>query len=1035
VSLPKALIDDIREGNVVLFLGAGASIGAEHPKNKPIPTGKQLAKLLVDKYLGSEYSYISLAKAAELSIAQTDLFIVQDYIASILYDYGPAGFHSLIPTFVWKAIVTTNYDLVIDRAYEKAKTRLQHLVPFIKNTDPVELKLKNPDTIFYIKLHGCITVTRDKEIPLILTTEQYLSHRKHRNFLFERFNHLATQCPVIYIGSNMDDADIRAILQELRDTGIVVPRSYIVLPGLKQAEKTFWESYPSLSCIDMTFEGFLKIIDSAILKPFRSVTKLKESYEHPICKRFARADITVPDSVKLLISRDVEYINKDYKPTDLTPEQFYKGYYKDFSPIIYNYDIRRTVTDNIISEIFLTEEVERENKEELYIIRGHAGSGKTILLRRIAWDAATIFDKHCLQLNSSQFPEYEALLELYRLCEERIFILADPVHKYQDLIELWLKKSRRDNFPLTIVGAERNHEWNVSCTELYPYVTEIYDLKYLKEREIEELIKKLTEHKALGYLAGLSFEKQKEQFIQLAGRQLLVALYEATLGKPFEEIVLDEFKSISTAQAQSLYLTICILHRLGIPTRAGLISRVHKIPFEVFKEQFFKPLDFIVFAYEDKFIRDVVYRSRHPVVAEMVFEQVLIDEQDRFDEYMRILNAVDTGYSSDKEAFIKLMNARELMRLFKDPQFIRSLHKSAGNRIGEDPLLLQQEAIFEMNSPDGSIDKSGELLRKASVIQPSNKLIKHSLSEWALKKADKTTNALEKNIYRRESQKIARELTAGEDISAYPHHTLIKIGLEELAEILETGDKATIERKITEIERAIAKAKQAFPDDSYILYEESSFCELVNRHPEGMATLEKAFSANKGSPYIAVRLAKLYEKDNDPEKAIEVLSECIDQKPSDRYSNYNLAMFLLKYHPEKRADIKLHLRRSFTDGDINYAAQFWYARFLYLEDPHGEAKRFFKALNATRLDPVVKDKLRGGITENGKPVIFHGVVAKKELSYGFIKRDGYQDIIFMHRNDTDESIWDELQSGTRVNFEMAFSYRGPKALNVKKETI
>jgi hypothetical protein len=32
--IPKALINYIREGDVILFLGAGASIGAKHPSKK-----------------------------------------------------------------------------------------------------------------------------------------------------------------------------------------------------------------------------------------------------------------------------------------------------------------------------------------------------------------------------------------------------------------------------------------------------------------------------------------------------------------------------------------------------------------------------------------------------------------------------------------------------------------------------------------------------------------------------------------------------------------------------------------------------------------------------------------------------------------------------------------------------------------------------------------------------------------------------------------------------------------------------------------
>ena len=51
----------------------------------------------------------------------------------IFIGFKPAPFHELLPTFRWRAIATTNYDLIVERAYERVGDRLQALVPFIKN--------------------------------------------------------------------------------------------------------------------------------------------------------------------------------------------------------------------------------------------------------------------------------------------------------------------------------------------------------------------------------------------------------------------------------------------------------------------------------------------------------------------------------------------------------------------------------------------------------------------------------------------------------------------------------------------------------------------------------------------------------------------------------------------------------------------------------------------------------------------------------------------------------------------------------------
>jgi cold shock CspA family protein len=244
-----------------------------------------------------------------------------------------------------------------------------------------------------------------------------------------------------------------------------------------------------------------------------------------------------------------------------------------------------------------------------------------------------------------------------------------------------------------------------------------------------------------------------------------------------------------------------------------------------------------------------------------------------------------------------------------------------------------------------------------------------------------------------------------------------------------------MERKTDQVEKLIESAKQAFPDDSMILAEESKFFEYINNHPKALNALEQAFFNNKGNPYIAVRLARLYENENRSEDAIRVLTECVDTKPGDRYANFNLATLLMKYNPEKKADIKIFLRRAFTDGDKNYLAQFWFARTLYIEDPRGDAKKYFSALNDIRMDPNEKNEVRGIVMENRISVKFTGSILKKELSLGFISRDGYRDQIFAHQNDTEEHVWEELREGNRVTFELGFSYRGPKAISITKETL
>jgi tetratricopeptide (TPR) repeat protein len=1033
MTLPKPLVDSVREGRSFLFLGAGASIGAVHPKGISLLNGQQLSNKIAEKFLGPEFKDHPLSQVAELAISETDLFTVQEFIASIYREFEPADFHKMIPKFIWRGIATTNYDLIIERAYDAVKDSLQSLVVFKKDGERIEEKLRLPKNVMYIKLHGCITDINNSDTPLILTPEQYVTHKKGRTRLFEKFQTYAYEYPVIFTGYSLGDLDLRAILSELTTLEDARPRSYIVTPNMTSQEIKLWEG-KKITHIPMSFKDFLIELDGSIESGIRALSIMIDKSEPSIYRRLKIPQGSVlSEGLTTFLNRDVEYVYTEMKTEAADPRAFYKGYFVDWSPIAYNLDVKRTITDTILSEVFLPNEEERREICEFYVLKGHAGSGKSVSLKRIAWEAAITFDKIVLFSKQASFIEFEPISELYRLSKERIFLFIDPVTEYLDVIEDIIWNARKEKVPLTIIGGERFNEWNNQCTILDPYISGEYQLGYLSEKEIGGLLILLATHKSLGYLADKKPEEQLEALGKRSGRQLLVALHEATLGKPFSDIVIDEYNSISSKRAQALYLTTCIFHRLNVPIRAGLISRIHGIPFTEFEENLFKPLDCIVFARMNEKIRDYEYRSRHSHIAEIVFERVLSQPTDRYDEYIRIINAIDVDFSSDREAFKGIINARELLNLFRDPQMARQIFEAAIKRDQNNPMLLQQEAIFEMLSPNGSLAKATGLLQRAIKIAPYNRALTHSLSELARKKADSSTNEIEKIKHRQEAKDIAYGLIANGSIAPHPYSTLIKIGLDELGELITTNDHINIEKKIKEIEKIISSAQQIFVDESYIQELEAEFCELINRHEEALKSLEKAFSTNKRNGYIASRLAKIYEKNNRIDEAIKVLEECIEVNPNDKQIHFQEAMLLYKKTNSKMADIFHHLRYSFTIGDTNYIAQFWYARQLYLNGETKDANDIFKRLGDINIDSRTKNLPRSKVLENNAPKRFSGIVSVKQSTYAFIIRDELQDNIFTHQSYNGEKEWDSLSYHKRVIFDLAFNYRGPVATHVRNE--
>lgn len=1024
--IPKGLIDQIKEGNVVLFLGAGASIDAIHSKGEKAPTGRQLANLIAEKFLGDEYKEYDLQYVSELAISERDLVTVQKFVYDIFTHFEPGEPHLRIPLYKWNSIFTTNYDLVIERAYEQTVERQQELAVFIKNSERVNDKMSTPNSVMYNKLHGSITEIYDKDLPLILTPDQYIDHKKNRDRLFYRLEEASREYSILFIGVSFADADIRQALKFLDNPRDTKPRSYMVGPNITDIDQRLWEG-KKISSIKLTFKDFMEKIKSEISESERILSQVSVSSfkSHPIMSKFTVSVEQLPSLLTEFLTRDAIFIHKNLATKDTNPRDFYKGYFENWDPILKDFDIRREVTDLILSEVFLIDDEERLSLQDFYLIKGNAGSGKSVLIHRLAWDAAVDFDKLSLFYQSDVSIEYNRLAELYQFVKERIYLFVDNVNEKAEDIEYILKKAKKDNIFITIIGCERTNVWNMQGSLLNNYLIREYELKYLNDEEIDLLIDKLTLHKSLGYLANKDLSEQREALAEKSNRELLVALHEATAGKPFEDIVINEYNSIPDDEAKDLYLSICVFHRIGTYARAGIISRLHNINFSYFKDKLFMPLESIVYHHRNYVINDYVYTTRHQYIAELVFEHILVNQELRLNKYISVISKLDFGYDSDRQLFIALTKAKQLIDTFKDPEYIRQIYDVACENIGEEPALLQQEAIFEMTIEGGNLERARELLQIAAEEEPHNTNISHSKAEYLLKKAEKATQPLSIKALLTSAKNICKDIIRHKKnrntVRAY--HTLLKIYITELETLLLENNPLLINKKIQEFEKIISEALQTYPKDSFILEAEASFNDLFDRIPEALLALETAYQEDKRSPYLSTRLANYYIKNDNIKDAMIVLKDSVALNLHNKNLNFKYTKLLMQTEPENYTEIKHYLRKSFVKNDKRYEAQFWYARLLYLMSDK-EYQEYFNYLKDVPLDFRIKKQPHGIVTEQGKDKAFEGTISKLESSYGFIKEDLSGEFIYFAR----ESENDSLRKSMRVKYRKAFNYNGPIAI-------
>jgi tetratricopeptide (TPR) repeat protein len=851
-------------------------------------------------------------------------------LANVLW---PAASHP-----AWAGLLTTNYDLVIERAYALAKSPLQHLVPNVKDDDDATERLDHR-SLLYVKLHGCITRHHEIHPPLIASTEQLIAFREGRQGQFDTFLEWAKTKTLIFVGYSFLDTNLRLLFNEIIREGDSRPRHYIANLNLLPLQEAYWRDRRVVA-LNLSFEEFLKALDSEIPSDKRALGVLAVSTLHK--STFTRF-ITTPggsesDALQGYLTSLAHHLTPQIDPGPEDAKKLYKGFDLGWFPIVHDLDVRRAITDEILKEQIITNPVAERSK--IVVIKGHAGSGKSTTLRRACWEAAKNYDRLCFLITRQGIIDIQRFEEIFSLTNLPIFIFVDNVSEHKGRLLQLMQLIGRTRAAVRIICAESFVLWNAFCGELEPHVSQAYEMRYLSETEIEELIDKLGANDSLGYLTGLSRDKRKDELKFIHGRQLLVALLEATHGTPLIEILTEEYKSIPSAEARLLYLDICCLHRFGPPVRAGLVSRIHSISFDEFKERLFKPLQEVVRLRRDAKSGDYVYEARHSHIAHELYRAILATSSERFDNLVRIVNKLNPSFSYDLEVLSRLMRAENVREAVSDPAKGRQLYDVALSSAGRRVVILHQRGVYEMSVANNRVelDRAEDLLSEALAQEAYNRSIKHSLAELALRRSRLATDALERQSWRRTATERAAALTTG-DSNPYPHHTLIKAAIDEVRDSLRTAEDSQTEANVGQLGDAIAHAEdvlrsglQKFPNDPHLRTEEGELSEVLSQAQRAETAFKKAFAANPRSTLLARRLSRIQRAKGSYREALATLRTSIEANPSSRELHYDVAMTLLESSPDNDQqhsdEILYHFRRAFSPGDKNYHAQFWYAREL-----------------------------------------------------------------------------------------------------------
>lgn len=549
------------EGRLILFLGAGASVGSTNSLQQSPPLSKALAKLMAEKcgwvYDGERLSVVYAAARKQMA-AQLD-----DLLAQLYSHCKPSPEYVLLAQYPWTRVYTTN----IDDAFEHALAKYSKQKLNVKSRND---RISDKDQLFsgldYVYLNGTI---RRPDQGFIFSPEEYGKASAMSPKWYDEAASDYLQCTFVFIGTTVDEPVFHHHVERYKArAGTGSPLSYVVLPSATQIEIAGFES-SNLHYLPGTLKDFVDWLKATVPTPpapleiaqnrFPEIRSLLEKTSKE--SQQAYADLLA--HVTVVSRQGLATAFSEHDPG--TTRQFYKGFKPGWRDLLDGVPAPLAQYQSLLSTLRESE----ASKVSLLAVIGPAGSGKSTALK---WLALALADEgqrvYYLEAGTDRLADI--LLSLEHANKGRYFVFLERLDPLKADLAFVLGKLSR----AFVVGAESQNVWHNRLTEYFDRPsTRVAVLQEIVEPDADGILAKLQQYGPWTRLAGLTPTERKRELFVRSKRQLLIGLMETTTGIGFDEIVVRDFTSIAPAD-RLFFLIVCIatLHRsdlsLSVASRA-----------------------------------------------------------------------------------------------------------------------------------------------------------------------------------------------------------------------------------------------------------------------------------------------------------------------------------------------------------------------------------------------------------------------------------------------------------------------------------
>lgn len=774
------LVRAINRNQVNLVLGAGFSTLAKNRLGNHLPTGAQLAGHLW-AFLGYPQPYDPASSLSELYEAMLasgkSLITISDFLSSHLISIdAPREYEEIVKVF-WSRIYTLNIDNLLEMIYSKARSPRLDIRSFPRDELPDrDITL---DRIQAVHLHGRLPCSPND---VTFSLSQFARRATPHDHLYDHFVRDYATKTTVFVGTALNEPllwqyiEIRkAKSPDLREER---PKSFLISQSVSAPKRALLQAMNVVPVIGTTSDFLAWLAEKGA----------------ELASRDDVLRVTIPGLVELVSSakagqeRDVQAVKEFGKHFHMIPidvgtrgpdrSLFLLGASPKWEDLLHRRDAPREITALIQKDI--EESLQKEaGRVALFPLLGSAGSGKSTLLRRVAIQLAQA-GYACFLTNSEELARFDDIARaLTHIGKKCILFFDNSETILRSLPQLLASLLTIEHPPVCVVASRINDFQRISPKLPAEVVGHEFLIPHLNRNEIRGVIAVLERENLLGELKGMTPDQRITEFESKANKQLLVAMREATSGKGFDQIIEDEYRTLTPSECQILYLCV------ALATEAG-----YRLTLQEFvgcsRATAAESLSFL-----NRNLRDIVLRTganddllmlRHRRIAEHMVNGAA-SRDDLREAYLRLLGVLSSEIGGQRRRsrtfslYKTLIHHHTVFRRFEENiDEARQVYDSVLPKFSQNPQFLLQYGSLEMEADNLEIAEN--YIAQADSLDQGNPFIANARGQLRLKQAIRAPNKASAIVLRDEGSAILMaNITNPELDDAYCYHIYCQLRL------------------------------------------------------------------------------------------------------------------------------------------------------------------------------------------------------------------------------------------------------------------